>query len=65
MRLLLKPVTHGDIMKTTLIRITLATAAIAALGLSACSAGAETKPAGNTQAVSIQPSRRHQHPVRR
>ena len=43
-------------MKTTLIRITLATAAITALGLSACSAGAETKPAGNTQAVSTTPS---------
>ena len=39
-------------MKTTLIRITIATAAITVLGLSACSAGAETKPAGNTQAVS-------------
>ena len=39
-------------MKTNLIRIALATAAITVLGLSACSAGAENKPAGNTQAVS-------------
>ena len=39
-------------MKTNLIRIALAAAAVTALGLSACSAGAENKPAGNTQAVS-------------
>ena len=39
-------------MKTTLIRIALAVAAVTALGLTACSAGAESKPAGNTQAVS-------------
>ena len=39
-------------MKTNPIRIALAAAAVTALGLSACSAGAETKPAGNTQAVS-------------
>ena len=38
-------------MKTNLIRIALAATAVTALGLSACSAGAETKPAGNTQAV--------------
>ena len=35
-------------MKTTVIRIALAVAAVTALGLTACSAGAESKPAGNT-----------------